>query len=448
MSTESMTDITNSTLLTDFYQLNMLQTYFFKNMQEIAVFDLFARRLPTGRNFLVAAGLEQALSYLENLNFTPEELAWLSNQGYFDDKFLDYLSKFQFTGTVHALPEGTVCFANEPLIRITAPLSQAQLVESRLINLIHYQTLIASKAVRCFIAAEGKSLVDFGMRRAHAAEAALFAARATYLAGFEGTATMLAGMQFGIPLFGTMAHSFIQAHEHEEEAFRNFATTQSKDVVILLDTYDVKLAAIKLTNLKTQFLTQGITIKGVRIDSGDLITLTKQIRSILNEGGLEQTLIFVSGDLDEYRIKELLSHRAPIDGFGIGTRLAVSIDAPTLDLVYKLQEYAGKPRRKKSAGKLTWPGRKQIYRKVTKDGKFIADWLCLENQPILGAEPLLQPFMVNGKRLYQQDTLESIRTRLRFQLSVLPEHLLNSNNTIQYPVHIAPALHALAAAMD
>jgi nicotinic acid phosphoribosyltransferase len=276
----------NSALLTDLYQLTMLQTYHAKCMQETAVFELFARRLPPERGFLLAAGLEQVLAYLENLRFTPEELDWLAGCGRFDPRFVNFLAEFRFSGTVHALPEGTALFADEPILRITAPLPQAQLVESRLINLIHYQTLIASKAARCVLAAPGKLLVDFGMRRAHGAEAGLLAARAAYLAGFGGTATVLAGMRFGIPLFGTMAHSLVQAHDREEDAFEHFAATQPDNVVLLIDTYDTEAAARKLILLASRLQTRGITIKGVRIDSGDLAEHARRVRRILDDGGL------------------------------------------------------------------------------------------------------------------------------------------------------------------
>ncbi len=435
-----------SVLLTDLYQLTMLQTYHTEGMQETAVFDLFARRLPPERGFLLAAGLEQALDYLENLHFTPEELDWLAGCGRFDSRFVDSLAKFRFTGTVHALPEGTVFFANEPILRVTAPLPQAQLVESRLINLIHYQTLIASKAARCALAAPGKLLVDFGLRRAHGAEAGLLAARAAYLAGFGGTATVLAGMRFGIPLFGTMAHSLIQAHDCEETAFEHFAAAQPSNVVLLLDTYDTEAAARKLIPLAARLQARGIVIKGVRIDSGDLAEHTQRVRHILDEGGLDRITIFASGDLDEYRLQNLLAEGAPIDGFGIGTRLDASTDAPTLELVYKLQEYAGRPRRKRSEGKATWPGRKQVYRRLTTDGTFAEDCLGLETSPQPG-EPLLRPVMLDGKRL-SLESLDTVRQRVRTQLAALPPALRANQTVPTYPVSIAPELHELTDQLD
>ena len=436
-----------SVLLTDLYQLTMLQTYHAERMQEMAVFDLFVRRLPAERGFLVAAGLEQALDYLENLHFTAAELDWLADCGRFKPSFVAWLETFRFSGDVDALPEGTVFFANEPLLRVTAPLPQAQLVESRLINLLHYQTLIASKAARCVLAAPGKLLVDFGMRRAHGAEAALLAARANYLSGFGGTATVLAGMQFGIPVFGTMAHSLVQAHDREEDAFEQFATAQPGNVTLLIDTYDTEAAARKLIHLAPRLQERGIQIRGVRLDSGDLAEHARRVRRILDEGGLNQVTIFGSGDLDEYRMAELLAVGAPFDGFGIGTRLDASTDAPTLDMVYKLQEYAGQPRRKRSEGKETWPGRKQIYRRIADDGAFVGDCLSLEDAPQPG-EPLLQPVMREGQRLAPPEPLNVIRERVQQQLAALPGALRVNRNEPPYPVEIARELREMAAQLD
>jgi len=436
----------DSVLLTDLYQLTMLQAYHRQNMVDTAVFELFVRRLPPNRGFLLAAGLEQVLEYLENLQFTAEELDWLAAGGRFSRDFIDYLATLRFAGEVHALPEGTVFFPNEPLLRITAPLPQAQLVESRLINLIHFETLIASKAARCVLAAPGKLLVDFGLRRAHGAEAGLLAARAAYLAGFAGTATVLAGMRFGIPIFGTMAHSLVQAHDREEDAFEHFAYAQPDNVVLLIDTYDTEAAAHKVVRLAPRLRAQGIAIKGVRLDSGDIAELSRNVRRILDEGGLQTVTIFCSGDLDEFRLAELAAVQAPIDGYGIGTRLDISTDAPSLDCVYKLQEYAGVPRRKRSQHKATWPGRKQVYRQLAADGALAGDRLCLEAHPHPG-EPLLQAVMRAGHRLTEAESLDLVRERVRRQLAALPA-ALRANQTEPYPVVIAPELQALAAELD
>lgn len=440
-----MTD-DDSVLLTDLYQLTMLHAYYRQGMEDTAVFEMFVRRLPTGRGFFLAAGLEQALEYLENLRFTPAELEWLATTGRFEPQFIDYLAELRFTGDVHALPEGTVFFPDEPLLRITAPLPQAQLVESRLLNLLHFQTLIASKAARCVLAAPGKLLVDFGLRRAHGAEAGLLAARAAYLAGFAGSATVLAGRRFGVPIYGTMAHSLVQAHDREEEAFEHFAYAQPDNVVLLIDTYDTLAAAHKVVRLAPRLQAQGIVIKGVRLDSGDLLEQARGVRRILDEGGLPHVTIFSSGDLDEFRVGELLAAQAPIDGFGVGTRLDVSADAPYIDSVYKLQEYAGVPRRKRSQGKATWPGRKQAYRRFADDGTMAGDCLSLEAYPQPG-EALLQPVMRAGRRLAPAESLTVARDRAGRQLAALPA-ALRANQIVPYPVVIAPELQALVEQLD
>jgi nicotinate phosphoribosyltransferase len=274
----------------------------------------------------------------------------------------------------------------------------------------------------------------------------LLAARAAYLAGFAGTATVLAGMRFGIPIFGTMAHSLVQAHDREEDAFEHFAYAQPDNVVLLIDTYDTEAAARKVVRLAPRLQSRGIAIKGVRLDSGDLTELSRKVRRILDDGGLRQVTIFCSGDLDEFRLAELAAAQAPIDGYGIGTRLDISTDAPSMDCVYKLQEYAGIPRRKRSQQKATWPGRKQVYRRVAEDSALTGDWLCLEDRPHPG-EPLLQPVMHAGKRLTTVESLESIRERVRRQLAALPA-VLRANRVEPYPVMIAPELQALAAELD
>ncbi|OLB55531.1 MAG: nicotinate phosphoribosyltransferase, partial [Nitrospirae bacterium 13_2_20CM_2_62_8] len=342
-----------SLLLTDLYQLTMLQAYLEQGMEETAVFEFFVRRLPPTRGFLMAAGLEQLLDYLEHLHVSAKELEWLTESGRFSRAFVEYLERLRFTGDVHAMPEGTVFFPEEPIVRVTAPLPQAQLIETRLINLLHFQTLIASKAARAVLVAAGKPLVDFGLRRAHGAEAGLLAARASYLAGFSGTATVQAGMLFSIPLYGTMAHSFVLAHEDEVAAFEHFASAQPGNVVLLLDTYDTEAAARKVVTLAPRLKKKGITIKGVRLDSGDLADHARKVRRILDDGGAPDVQIVASSNLDESALQALAAAHAPIDSFAVGASLTTSADASCLDCVYKLQEYAGRPRRKRSEGKAT-----------------------------------------------------------------------------------------------
>jgi len=437
-----------SALLTDLYQLTMLHAYFAHGMRETAVFELFVRKLPANRNFLMAAGLEQALTFLEQLRFTPEELEWVERSGRFGRGFAAHLAALRFTGDVHAMPEGTVFFADEPVLRVTAPFPEAQLVESRLINLVHFETLVASKASRGALVAPGKLLVDFGLRRAHGAEAGLLAARASYIAGFTGTATVMAAPGMGIPVFGTMAHSFVQAHDNETAAFEHFAETYPRGTTLLIDTYDTELAAHKVVALAARLRSRGIRVAGVRLDSGDLGALARSVRRILNEGGLTDVTIFASGNLDEYRVRDLVSASAPIDGFGIGTSLVTSSDAPFLDAVYKLQEYAGKPRRKRSTGKATWPGRKQVYRHYDARDRLEHDVVTVESDTQPG-EPLLVPVMKNGRRLHAAEALDLARNRAAAQLASLPERLRSlETSEVPYRVEIAPALRRLAAEVD
>ncbi|MBZ0160922.1 nicotinate phosphoribosyltransferase [Candidatus Methylomirabilis sp.] len=440
-------NLPSSLLLTDLYQLTMLQGYVEQGMEEQATFEFFVRKLPPVRNFLLAAGLEQTLDFLENLCVTPEELEWLRTCGHFRPTLVDYLETLRFTGDVHAMPEGTVFFPDEPIVRITAPLPQAQLVETRLINLVHFQTLIASKAVRSVLVAPGKLLVDFGLRRAHGAEAGLLAARASYLAGFSGTSAVAAAPQFGIPIYGTMAHSFIQAHEDETAAFERFAYANPDNVVLLIDTYDTEAAAAKVVSLAPTLRQKGIAIQGVRLDSGDLAEHARKVRRILDEGGLSDAVIFASGNLDESSVEQLLAAQAPIDGFGIGTRMDTSADAPYLDCAYKLEEYAGRARRKRSEGKATWPGRKQVYRRYDVDGRMSGDILTLEDDPQEG-EPLIQPVMRAGKRLADATPLTALRERARSQLARLPHRLRTLEKGPDYPVQVSPALRDLAKAVD
>ncbi len=437
----------SSALLTDLYQLTMLQGYLQQRMEDTAVFEFFVRKLPPRRGFLVAAGLDQALSYLENLRFTPWELDWIAKCGRFSTALVEYLTQFRFTGDVHAIPEGTVFFPDEPILRVTAPLPQAQLVETRLINLLHFQTLIASKAVRVVMAAPGKELVDFGLRRAHGEEAGLLAARASYLVGFSGTATVQAGALFGVPVYGTVAHSFIQAHEDETEAFEHFALAQPGHVVLLLDTYDTEAAARKVVALAPRLQKRGITIKGVRLDSGNLADHSRRVRRILNDGGLPDVRIVASGNLDEYAVQELMAVNAPIDSFAVGTHMTTSSDAPYLDCVYKLQEYAGRASRKTTEGKATWPGRKQVYRHDGADGRMAYDVLTLADDPQDGSA-LLQPVMREGRRLAPAPGLADVRAHVADELSRLPEHLRRLQDGPPYQVRVSQALRDLAKACD
>lgn len=436
-----------SVLLTDLYELTMLQAYFEQRMNGPAVFELFVRKLPPHRNFLIAAGLEQVLDYLAELRFTSDDLAWLRACGRFTRPFVDSLRDLRFTGDIDAMAEGTVCFADEPILRVSAPLREAQLVESRIMNLVHYETLVASKAARCVLAAPNRLLVDFGLRRAHGAEAGLLSARASYLAGFSGTATLEATRQFGIPAYGTMAHSYIQAHADEGAAFDSFARAHPDNAVLLIDTYDTERAARKVVDLSSKLDADGIAIKGVRIDSGDLGGHARRVRKIFDGAGLAGITIFASGNLDEYRLQELVAEQAPIDGFGVGTRMNTSADAPYLDCAYKLQDYEGRPRRKRSEGKATWPGRKQVFRRHGADGEIAGDVLTLATETLPGV-PLLSPVVRDGRLIAALPSLSAIREHAGSELTRLPPRLRSLDDADAYAVEIAPALRQLAGEID
>ena len=440
-------NVSSSALLTDLYQLTMLQGYFLEQMEETAVFEFFVRRLPPCRNFLVAAGLEQALEFLEGLEFTAQELEWLKTTGRFRSEFLHSLRELRFTGDVDAMPEGTVFFADEPILRVIAPLPQAQIVETRVINLLHFQTLIASKAVRCVLAAPSKALVEFGLRRAHGGEAGLLAARACNLAGFSATSNVLAGQRFGIPLSGTMAHSFVQAHDDEAQAFEHFARANPDNIVLLLDTYDTEAAARKAADLALCWKKQGLRLKAVRLDSGNLAEHAFNVRKVLDDAGLREVTIFASGNLDEYALQDLIKVRAPIDGFGVGTRIDTASDSSYFDCAYKLQEYAGRPRRKRSEGKETWPGRKQVFRSCGDDGYPAFDMLLLEGEEAPGT-PLLVPVMRNGRRVVPPTPLMELRCRVATEVARLPRELRGLERAPAYPVHVSSGLRALAAELD
>jgi nicotinate phosphoribosyltransferase len=433
-------------LLTDLYQLNMMQAYLDRDMTGEAVFEFFVRKLPARRGFLMAAGLEQALEFLENLQVLPDELDWLAGTGRFGKDFLEYLADLRFTGSVHAMAEGTVFFADEPILRVSAPLPVAQLVETRLINLLHFQTVIASKAARMVLAGPGKTLIDFGLRRAHGAEAGLLAARACYIAGFAGSATMLANRVFDVPVFGTMAHSFVQAHDDEAEAFLNFARSRPDNLVLLIDTYDTEKGAEKVVALAPKLAAEGIALRGVRLDSGDLAAHAVKVRCILDAGGLGAAAIFASGGIDEDAMQSHAAAGAPIDGYGIGTALTTSADAAALDCAYKLQVYAGLARRKRSEGKATWPGRKQVFRRFDA-GNMTGDILTLEDDPRDG-EALIVPVMRNGRRLVPAPSLEQLRARAARNLAALSAPLRGLKAGAGYPIEVAPALYALAEEVD
>jgi nicotinate phosphoribosyltransferase len=443
--------------MTDLYQFTMAQVFFERDMHGEAVFDLFVRTLPRTRNFLLAAGLAQVIEYLEAFRFQGHELEYLRGLGRFSSAFLDYLAALRFRGSLLAMPEGTPFFAGEPIVRVTAPLIQAQLIESRLLNLMHLQTLIASKAARFVLIASGRRMVDFGMRRAHGAEAALYGARAAYLAGFEATATVQAGERFGLPLAGTMAHSFIEAHGGEQQAFRAFIEASSAPTTLLIDTYDCQRAAQRVVALVRERRAAGLPerVAAVRIDSGDFLREAQAVRRILDAGDCRDIQIVLSGGLDEQRVHRLLQAGTPVDAFGIGTDLMVSQDAPALDMAYKLASYEGQPRRKRSPGKQTLPGCKQVYRRRSASGELTLDCIGLEAEGLPG-EPLLQPVMQEGECLTLAPTLLESRSYCLEQMQRLPAALRTLESAAAdpghahraYPVQVSAELLRLAAEFD
>jgi nicotinate phosphoribosyltransferase len=443
-----MPNIPPRILITDLYELTMLQAYFDCGMQEEAVFEFFVRELPPGRGYLVAAGLEAVLVYLSEARFSEDDLAWMEKSGRFKQAFIDSLREFRFRGDVHAMPEGTVFFPNEPILRVTAPIAQAQLVETRVINLLQFPTLAATKAARCRHTAPGKLLVDFGLRRAHGSEAGLMAARSSYLAGFDGTSNVDAGARFDIPVYGTMAHSFIEAHDSEVEAFINFARSQPDNVVLLIDTYDTESAARKLAALAPRLKKEKITIQSVRLDSGDIDAHAHKVRYILDDHGLQEVNIFASGGIDEHDLAKLAG--APIDGFGVGSKLTTSADAPYLDCAYKLVEYASVARRKYSEKKATFPGRKQVYRHYDGQGFMCGDIVALEHEPATTAmgEALLLQVMMQGELCGTPESLEEMREYHREKVKKLPFALRSLQARDTYPVSVSRALQDLGKQTD
>lgn len=431
-------DDDNVALLTDAYELTMLQAYWATGMRERAAFSLFFRELPEHRNYVLACGLDTALRYLEELRFTRDELAFLRQQPELDDRFVDWLADFRFTGDVWAVAEGTPVFADEPLVEIVAPIAEAQLVETFVMNTLHFQSVIASKASRVVHAAAGRAVVDFGARRMHGAQAALDGARAGHVAGLTATSNVLAGFVYGLPLAGTMAHSFIQAHDDEGEALRDFARC-FPETTLLVDTYDTLAGVEKVVSLARE-LGADFRVRAVRLDSGDLAELAFASRRLLDAAGLEGVDIFASGGLDEWAIDRLLKAGAPIDGFGVGTRMGVAADAPCLDMAYKLVAYAGRDRLKLSTGKVLRPGRKQVYR-IEEEGRAVGDVLATADEHMEG-RPLLEQVMASGRRLSGGCVdLDGARHCAADEVARLPAPIQAIEPADPpYPVHVSAAL--------
>jgi len=434
--------IRHSALLTDLYELTMAAAYFEDNFDATASFEVFIRALPPQRSYLIAAGLEQVLDFLEEVRFEPEDIDYVRRHPAFAHIGVDFfkrLEDFRFTGDVWAMPEGTPIFAEEPFLRVTAPIIEAQIVETFLLSSLTFQTMIASKAARVVEAAQGRGVVEFGSRRAHGPEAGVVAARAAYIAGCSGTSNVEAGRRFGIPTFGTQAHSFVMAHRDEEESFRNFQRLFPEHGVLLVDTYD-SLAAID------KIIRAGLRPSAIRLDSGDFVELSREGRRRLDQAGLTETRVFVSGDLDEFVISDLLAEGAAIDSFGVGTALATSKDAPTLSGVYKLVDvdFGQGPlgRAKLSNEKSTYPCRKQVFRKIEPDGSFGGDTIAGESESYPHTEPLLSCVMRKGKRLNPAPSLKSMQQATRVALSRLPEAHRRLKNAERYPVRFSANLES------
>ena len=433
----------NSGLLTDLYELTMAAGYFQTRFDARATFELFIRNIPPERNYLIAAGLEQALEYLENVNFSSEEVAYLRRHpilSQIQPEFFDYLSKFRFTGDIWAVPEGTLIFPGEPLMRVVAPIIEAQIMETYLLATLSYETMIASKAARLTSAANGRNVVDFSARRAHGAGASLLAARASVIGGCNGTSNVLAGERYGIPTYGTQAHSWIMAHEDESEAFRHFLDTFPRGAVLLVDTYNVRSAVKKVVAI-------GRKPAGIRLDSGDLIKDSQWARRELDRAGWKDVQIFASGDLDEYKIAELSDKGAAIDAFGVGTALGTPGDAPHLNLIYKLVEVErdGKIHEaaKFSHDKVTYPGRKQVFRFANAAGEFQRDQIALESESSNGGMPLLGEVMRGGQRLNAKEPVQSSRERTLASLAHLPKRYREIGRRANYPVHYSKQLEKM-----
>jgi nicotinate phosphoribosyltransferase len=425
-----------SALFTDLYELTMAQAYANGHMDQLAVFELAFRKMPRNRNYIVAAGIGDVLDFLSNFHFDDEDLDYLRQSQSFPEGFLQQLKDLRFTGDVYALPEGTLVFPNEPIVQVVAPILQAQLMETFVLNQIHFQSLAAAKAARVVEAARGRSVVEFGSRRAHGTDAAIKVARATYLAGGAGTSNVLAGRTYAIPVFGTMAHSFVQAHDSEAASFEAFATLYP-ETTLLVDTYDTLEGVGKVIDLSRK-LGDRFRVRAVRLDSGDLGALASAVRTMLDAAGLKHVTIFASSSLDEYEIQRLLSSGAPIDAFGVGTKLAVMEDASHLDMAYKLVEYGGKGRVKLSSSKVLYPGQKQVFRQF-EEGFMVRDVIGRVDEQLPG-EPLLYPVMLRGAPTTHID-IEQSRRHFQCELGRLPAHLRTLEPSASpYPVGFSERL--------
>jgi nicotinate phosphoribosyltransferase len=428
--------------MTDLYELTMAASYFEQDMFAPATFSLMVREYPPKRSYLVCAGLDPLLDYLESFHFHPDDLEYLEKTSLFPDKFLQYLETLRFTGEVRAIPEGRIAFCDEPLVEITAPVMQAQVVETFVINSINLPTLVATKASRCHYAAGERRLVDFSLRRTHGMDAGLMVARSSFIGAFIGTSNVQAGKLYGLPIYGTMAHSYVESFDREIDSFRAFAKSFPDNTVLLIDTYDTLVGARKAVIVAGEMRQAGYSLRAVRLDSGDMVQLSQQVREIFDESGFPEVRIFASGGFDEFKIQKILSAGAIIDAFGVGTKMGVSADAPYLDMAYKMVVYNGRPVLKLSSGKVSLAGPKQVFRQRDERG-FKGDLIGLLEEEVADAESLLETVMKDGKRLLPQEPLPKIQKRFREEFSLLPETYKDLEGNQNYPVKITPRLQEL-----
>jgi nicotinate phosphoribosyltransferase len=433
----------NLELLTDLYQLTMAQAYFQTGARDPATFSLFVRAHPTQRGYLVCAGLNDVLEFLQQLSFDGAAIDYLHSRRLFTDEFLEFLKGLRFTGDVWAVPEGRLFFKDEPVLEITAPIVEAQIAETFVINQINFQSLIATKAARCVHAACGRGVVDFSLRRTHGIDAGMKVARASYLAGFGGTSNVRAGQHYGIPVVGTMAHSFVLSFEREIDAFRAFTASFPDNSTLLIDTYDTVGGARNAVLMAREMAARGQRLRGVRIDSGDLLALSREVRQIFDEAGFHDIKITASGGLDEYDLARLSEDGAPYDSYGVGTKMGVSADAPWLDIAYKLVEYGGRNVMKLSPAKVSWPGKKQVFRREDANGLLKGDVIGLRDEQVPEAEPLLRKVMERGQRTGSKPTLEESKKAFEAEFARLPEPIKRPRNPDPYSIEFTPRLRAL-----
>ncbi|MFW6140062.1 MAG: nicotinate phosphoribosyltransferase [Acidobacteriota bacterium] len=439
-----MNKIKNLALLTDLYELTMAASYWEQGMNETAVFSLFVREYPPQRRYFVSCGLKEVLEYLSDLEFTQDDLEYLESTGFFKPDFLSFLENFRFRGDVHAMPAGTLFFEEEPVLEVKAPLIEAQIIETFLINAVNLQTMIATKASRCVHAAREKKLVDFSFRRCQGIDAAMKVAKASYIAGFIGTSNVLAGKQYGIPIYGTMAHSYVSSFDKEIDAFRAFSQTFPENSILLVDTYDSLSGTIKAAQVGEEMADQGEKLKGIRLDSGDMVELSKKARKILDDHGLDQSMIFASGGFDEHKIQKVLSQKAEIDSFGVGTKMGVSADAPYLDMAYKIAQYNEEPVLKLSTGKISLTSDKQVFRFSSDEGWYDHDVIALREEKMEKGKPLLKPVMSSGKIIYEFPSLSEIQKQFKENFSRLEKkHKDILKDKPLYPVKISKKLQKL-----